>query len=97
MSKKKASQNSRLGAHLLEPGSITPAEAVSLFQCYRLSARIREIERGGWLNGTGKEIIHRREPNLNGGHHVRYYLQDIGDSVPAVEELLDGIDENYIN
>ncbi len=63
------SQREAIKRHLLAGYSITQAEAARLFNCYRLSERIREIEREV---GT---LTHEREANASGrGHHMRYKL-----------------------
>ncbi len=40
-----ASQTSRILSYMLEGHSITPLEALDLFGCFRLGARIKDIEK----------------------------------------------------
>ena len=47
MGRLRPSQNVRIGQYLIEHGSITAAEAIDKFGCYRLSARIYELRKGG--------------------------------------------------
>ena len=48
MSKKqKASQNDRILAYLKSGKSLTQRDAVKLFNCYRLSARIADLRKDG--------------------------------------------------
>ena len=55
--------------YMMKYGSITQAEAVAQFDCYRLSARIAE------LRDMDVEIITTLEENKNRpGQHARYYL-----------------------
>lgn len=58
------SQNSRIADYLLQGNSITPIDALNLFGCFRLGARIADIkERYGWqiesnrvTTPTGKRV-----------------------------------------
>lgn len=43
-----ASQNARILAYLLEGNAITPIEALDLFGCFRLGARIGDIKEAGY-------------------------------------------------
>jgi hypothetical protein len=53
--------------HLKQGKSITQAEAINLFNCYRLSAVINR------LRNLGHEIVTHQEPNHNSnGNHARY-------------------------
>ena len=55
--------------YMMKYGSITQAEAVAQFDCYRLSARIAE------LRDMDIEIITTLEENKNRpGQHARYFL-----------------------
>lgn len=59
-----ASQTTRIAEYLKEGNSITPLEALNLFGCFRLGARIADIkERYGWIiesnrvtTTTGKRV-----------------------------------------
>jgi len=63
------SQKSKILEYLKAGNSITTAGAVSLFQCYRLSERIREIKKDGYLIG------HERETTTGGASIIRYSYQ----------------------
>jgi len=41
------SQLSKIRRHLVERGSITPLEALHLYECMRLGARIHELRKAG--------------------------------------------------
>jgi hypothetical protein len=41
-------QNKQILKHLLEGHKITPMEALSLYGCLRLSARIFDLKENGW-------------------------------------------------
>lgn len=59
-------------AHLKQGRTLSPVEAISLFNCYRLSAVIKR------LRNSGHNIITHGEPNLNGrGTHARYELNEV--------------------
>lgn len=54
-------------AHLKQGKTLSQAEAIDLFNCYRLSAIIKR------LRNAGHHIVTHREPNnINGGSHARY-------------------------
>jgi len=56
-------------AHLQQGKTISQAEAIHHFDCYRLSAVIQR------LRIAGHNIVTHNEPNLNGkGTHARYEL-----------------------
>ncbi len=63
-----ASQTTRIAEYLKEGNSITPLEALNLFGCFRLGARIADIkERYGWtiesnrvVTSTGKRVASYR-------------------------------------
>lgn len=64
-----ASQNARLLAHLeSHPQGISQLEAFNTLGICRLSERVREIERLGYL------IEHIREKTAGGAHVTRYKL-----------------------
>lgn len=65
-----ASQRSRVYRHLEMYGSITQAEAIDKYQCYRLSSRIKE------MRDDGANIVTIMEDNASGrGQHARYFLR----------------------
>ena len=56
-------------AHLKQGKTISQAEAIDLFNCYRLSAIIQR------LRNMGYPVITHREPNkISTGTHARYEL-----------------------
>ena len=59
-------------AHLKNGKTLSQAEAIYHFDCYRLSAVIQR------LRIAGHNIITHGEPNLNGnGTHARYELREL--------------------
>ena len=58
---------------LLKQGkTLSQAEAIYHFDCYRLSAVIQR------LRNLGHEIVTHQEPNLNNkGSHARYELKEV--------------------
>ena len=59
-------------AHLQQGKTLSQAEAINLFDCYRLSAVIQR------LRVTGYNITTHGEPNLNSkGTHARYELNEV--------------------
>ena len=67
--KQHKSQKSMILDYMTEHGSITQAEAVEHFKCYRLSARIKELR-------DDYNIITVSEPNKGYGNHARYFLKE---------------------
>ena len=58
-------------AHLQQGKTISQAEAINLFNCYRLSAVINR------LRNVGHDIVTHQEPNQNReGYHARYELKE---------------------
>ena len=58
--------------HLKQGKTITQAEAITYFNCYRLSAVIK------CLRNIGYDIVTHREPNSNTkGTHARYELNEV--------------------
>jgi hypothetical protein len=58
-------------AHLQQGKTVSQAEAINLFNCYRLSAVINR------LRNVGHQIITHQEPNQNrDGYHARYELRE---------------------
>lgn len=65
------SQNKTVLKHLMEHGSITPREAVNLYDIWRLSARIYD------LRDKGIEIETLQIENINTtGTHAKYILRE---------------------
>lgn len=59
-------------AHLKNGKTISQAEAIHHFDCYRLSAVIERLRK------QGHDIITHGEPNLNSkGTHARYELNEV--------------------
>ena len=56
-------------AHLKQGRTLTPAQAITWFNCYRLSAVINRLRKQGY------DIVTHGEPNVNSkGTHARYEL-----------------------
>jgi len=58
--------------HLREHGEITQREAISLYGCYRLAARIHEFREAGYIIDTIMEDHKNRYGRV--GQHARYVL-----------------------
>lgn len=59
-------------AHLKQGKTLSQAEAIYHFDCYRLSAVIQR------LRLLGHNIVTHQEPNLNNkGTHARYELNEV--------------------
>lgn len=58
--------------HLLKYGDITSAEAIGLYGCYRLSARIKDFRDAGWniVTVTARGVNRFGEPT----RYARYVL-----------------------
>ncbi|WP_087548213.1 helix-turn-helix domain-containing protein [Acinetobacter sp. WCHA39] len=68
----RTSQIEQVLAHLKQGNTISQAEAINNFNCYRLSAVIKQ------LRNQGYEIMTRLEPNLKSkGNHARYELKEV--------------------
>lgn len=65
---KKESQKQRILSHLQSGCSITALEALDLFGCFRLAARIGELRKMGYQIITGKGFS-------NGKKYAKYYMQ----------------------
>lgn len=72
---KKPSQKTQILRHMLAGRSITPLEALRLYGCFRLGARIADLRRDGhpvvseksWLDPvTGKRYARYSLPGSNG-------------------------------
>ena len=59
-------------AHLQQGKTLSQAEAINLFDCFRLSAVVERLRK------QGHDIITHGEPNLNSkGTHARYELNEV--------------------
>lgn len=59
-------------ANLKNGKTLSQAEAIHHFDCYRLSALIRRLRNAGY------DIVTHGEPNLNSkGTHARYELKEV--------------------
>ena len=63
-------QVEKILAHLLAGGSVTALEALDLFGCSRLAARIEELRRAGWP-------VFSRLVETGGGKRVSSYWMDL--------------------
>lgn len=58
--------------HLKQGKTLSQAEAINQFDCYRLSAIIQRLRNAGY------DIVTHQEPNLNNkGTHARYELKEV--------------------
>lgn len=62
-----ASQSEHILRHLREVGPLTPLEALDLYGCFRLGARIWDLKRDG--HPIESQIVYTR-----GKHYARYFL-----------------------
>ena len=62
------SQASRILAHLKDGNGITPMDALNLFGCFRLGARIADLKRMGY------DIVTERVKVEDGKYVARYHL-----------------------
>ena len=58
--------------HLKQKGEITQAEAINLYGCYRLAARIYDLRQAGYNISTVEEEPRNRYGQK--GKHARYVL-----------------------
>ncbi len=65
---KRPTQAGRILAYLREGHRITALEALQLFQCFRLAARVHELRREGW------GIIERTVETASGKRIAEYSL-----------------------
>ena len=65
---KRPTQAGRILAYLREGQRITALEALELFQCFRLAARVHELRREGW------NIIERTVETASGKRIAEYSL-----------------------
>jgi hypothetical protein len=63
------SQNEKVKEHLVSGKTITPLEALSLYGCFRLGARIWDLRRK-----YGLPIVTERVVNEKGNHYAKYSL-----------------------
>lgn len=52
------SQNKRIAAHLKQRKSISPMRALNLFGCFRLSARIYDLQRPPYNLNISREMVY---------------------------------------
>lgn len=64
----RSTQCSQILEHIQTNGSITPLEALELYGCFRLGARVWDLRHEGFDIET--EIIER-----NGKHYAKYFLR----------------------
>lgn len=64
------SQDLAILNHLKSGKSLTPTEALSLFGCFRLAARISDLKSQGFVIET--EIV-----KSNGKRYARYYIPQV--------------------
>ena len=67
------SQNEKVREHLMSGKSITPLEALCLYGCFRLGARIWDLKRK-----YGLPIVTERVVNEQGNHYAKYSLIQTG-------------------
>ena len=68
-------------AHLKQGKTISQAEAIDLFNCYRLSAIIQRLRNAGY------DIVTHNERNNSGiGRHARYELIKTSPSTPQARQ-----------
>ena len=58
--------------HLKQGRTLTQAEAINTFNCYRLSAVIDRLRKQGF-----DIITHAEKNTLNSGSHARYELKEV--------------------
>tara|TARA_R100000149_G_C5823500_1_gene101878 strand:+ start:305 stop:544 length:240 start_codon:yes stop_codon:yes gene_type:complete len=71
MTPKTPTQNSSILYHLENYGSLTQAQALPLFACSRLAARINDLRR------AGHNILTRHKKLNNGKRVAEYYIPKI--------------------
>jgi hypothetical protein len=67
MSKLIKSQEKKIAEHLLSGKTITPIEALNLYGCFRLGARIHDLRNGGMS-------IETRTISDNGKRYAQYFM-----------------------
>lgn len=63
-----AKQNKQVLNHLNNIGPLTPQEALDLYGCFRLAARVFELRK------AGERISTSTVKNAEGNHFARYYI-----------------------
>lgn len=66
-------QNDMILRHLRTFGSITPREALDLYGCMRLGARIYDLKRQGFAIRAGRETSRNRRGDKV--TYARYYME----------------------
>ena len=66
-------QRESILAHLKKHGSITPMEALDMYGCFRLGARIKELREMGFNIRT--VMVHKDNPSGRGKAFARYDLE----------------------
>lgn len=62
----------RVLAYLKSGRTLSQAEAINHFECYRLSAVVKRLRNAGY------DIVTHSEPNIKGkGSHARYELKQV--------------------
>lgn len=69
----KKTQKMIVAEHLKKHGSISSWEAIELYRCTRLGARIYQLRRDGWQITTVAQA-HRHSQTGNFGSHAVYHL-----------------------
>lgn len=67
----KQSQTARIHEYMQKGNTITPLEALDKFGCFRLSERIREIEK------LGVKVVHGRHVTPDGKRVGKYWIEEI--------------------
>ena len=80
------SQKDKIRKHLLSGQSITAGEALLVYGCFRLAARIRELREDGVLI----DAVMKRD--ANGKHYASYRLGTAGEKAEA--EYCDPLNES---
>lgn len=68
------SQARRILEYLQEGKSITPIDALRMFNCFRLSARIADLRGEGYTIATSIEV--KEYPNGDKKRYARYWLNE---------------------
>ncbi len=69
-------QNDMILRHLRTFGSISPREALDLYGCMRLGARIYDLKRQGFAIRAGRETSRNRRGDKV--TYARYYMEGLG-------------------
>ena len=79
----KKTQTTKVLGHMLLMGPITQKEAIEKYGCYRLAARISDIEKAGI-------IVSRRTvkvPTADGSTHITEYFLDDAQYIRCIQNL----------